>query len=283
MSNITAKVSDTQSNHHYTQDSRVFELFLCSHLKYSSGLYTSDSDSLDTAQENKMHMIASAINAREGACVIDVGCGWGSLSLFLAKQYGCRVTGITPSQTQHQYILEKAKKQGVLEKITIKRSSIESVDLDQGSFDAATMLGSITHMPDKQAVVNKVHKLLARNGILYLSESCFKNKKIYDEFNHREGTEFIRNDIFGWGELLLLSDYVRFIENAGFSLTGMRDLSRDYYKTIEQWRINALHNADKIDALQAGKTDQLIRYFDIANAGWGYTSKHYAVTACKRR
>lgn len=278
-----AKVRADQSNHHYARDSRIFELFLCSHLKYSSGLFRHDDDDLDRSQVHKMHMIAGMIEAGPGARVLDIGCGWGSLTLFLAREYQCQVTGITPSPPQHSFIGRRAAEQGVDDRVRIVLNTIENVDIDVRAYDAVTMLGSITHMPNKQAVVNKAWQALRRRGRLYLSESCFRNQKIYNEFNQREGTEFIRAEIFGWGELLLLSDYVRFIENAGFSLTAVRDLTGDYFKTIECWRANVVRNADRIDAIDPGHSERLLKYFDLANAGWGYTTKHYAIGARKQR
>lgn len=275
-------VSADQSNHHYTQDSRIFELFLCSHLKYSSGLFQHDED-LDRAQERKMHMIATMIDARPGARVLDVGCGWGSLTLFLAREYQCEVIGITPSPPQHQFIERRATEQGVADRVEIMLNTVEHADIKPRSFDGVTMLGSITHMPDKQAVLHKAYKALRRRGRLYLSESCFRNRKIYDEFNQREGTEFIRGEIFGWGELLPFSEYIRYIENAGFSLAELRDLTDDYRKTIEHWRANAERNAERIDAIDPGHSERLLRYFDLAHAGWGYTTKHYAIGARKQR
>lgn len=276
-------VSADQSNHHYAQDSRIFELFLCGHLKYSSGLFQRDDDDLDRAQEQKMHMIAGMIDARPGARVLDIGCGWGSLTLFLAREYQCEVIGITPSPSQHSFIERRAAEQGVVDQIRIVLDTIERAEIDSRAYDAVTMLGSITHMPDKQAVVDKAWQALRRRGCLYLSESCFRNRKIYEEFNNREGTAFIREEIFGWGELLPLSEYVRFVENAGFSLAGLRDLTRDYFKTIEHWRANTERNADRIDAIEPGHSERLLRYFDLANAGWGYTTKHYAIGARKQR
>jgi cyclopropane-fatty-acyl-phospholipid synthase len=102
-------------------------------------------------------------------------------------------------------------------------------------------------------------------------------------FDERPGTLFIRNEIFGQGELIPLSSYIAFFEDAGFSLAGLTDLTWDYHRTIEHWRQNAHRNRTELDSIEPGMVARLDRYFDVANAGWGYTSKQYAVVAKRTR
>jgi cyclopropane-fatty-acyl-phospholipid synthase len=157
------------------------------------------------------------------------------------------------------------------------------VDLSDQRFDAVTMLGSITHMRDKAGAVQQAVRRLRTGGRYYLSESCFRNRRIYDEFDQRPDSEFIRSTIFGWGELVPFSELVIHFEDAGLSLAGLTDLTADYARTIEHWRANAVAHRAQIEQLEPGKTDQLLRYFDICNAGWGLTTKHYALLGLRRR
>lgn len=277
-----ASTATPRTNQHYDQDPRVFELFLDPTLKYSSGLYAPGVATLHEAQLAKMDFVAEKIHARESARVLDVGCGWGALVLHLATRFECVVTGVTPSPSQARYIAERARQQGVADRVTIELGTFDSLDLANQRFDAVTMLGSITHMEDKPGAVHKARNLLRRGGWYYVSESSFRNQAIYDEFDQRPGCEFIRHQIFGWGELIPFSSYVRYCEDAGLSLAGLTDLTDDYAATIEAWRDNAVKNREAIDALQPGKTDELLKFFDICNAGWGMTTKHYALV-CRRK
>ena len=94
---------------------------------------------------------------------------------------------------------------------------------------------------------------------------------------------FVRDEIFGWGDMRPLSDLVRAAEDAGFSVVSVDDLTDDYRRTIDDWHANVLARADAIDAIQPGMSATLAHYLEIANAGWGYTTKHYALTAANVR
>ncbi len=272
-----------RSNHHYDQNPRIFELFLDPSLKYSSGLFKPGVDDLHGAQLAKMDWVAEQLHAGEGTRVLDVGCGWGSLTLHLARRFGCSVTGITPSPAQARFIEQRAREQGVADRVSIALGTFDTVSFGQERFDAISMLGSITHMEDKPGAVARARSLLRRDGWYYLSESAFRNAKVYDELDSGPGVDFIRHQIFGWGELIPFSSFVRYCEDAGLSLKGLTDLTEDYRKTIEFWRENATRNRDELDAIQPGKTDELLKFFDICNTGWGLTTKHYALVCQRRR
>src|SRR4051812_988637 len=92
------------SNYHYELPPKIFELFLDPTLKYSSGLYLDPGDSLAEAQRHKLDYIARQIEATSASIVLDVGCGWGSLTCHLAEHVGCRVIAITPAQAQADYV-----------------------------------------------------------------------------------------------------------------------------------------------------------------------------------
>ena len=146
-----------------------------------------------------------------------------------------------------------------------------------------SFVGSITHFPDKPGALAKAWSLLKPTGNVYLSETCFCNAAKRQEFESRPGTKFVLLETFGWAELITVSDYVRYFEDAGFSLRGLTDLTAAYHRTIEIWSENAERNSAALDAIEPGLSARLLKYFEISNAGWGYTSKQYAVVASKRR
>ncbi|MEU8618499.1 class I SAM-dependent methyltransferase [Streptomyces sp. NPDC048623] len=275
--------AEPKTNQHYDQDPRVFELYLDRTRKYSAGIYRTDEDTLDQAQQNKLHYVADRLGIRQGGRLLDIGCGWGSLILFMAAEYGASTTGISPAPNQHAYIAEQAAAKGLTGQVATRIGQIEELELEPRSYDAITMLGSIVHMPDLDAVYRKAWAALKRGGRMYVSESCYRNDAKRAEFAERENSVFVRDSIFGWGDMRPLSDLVRGAENAGFSVLAVDDLTEGYWRTIEDWLANVERNAARLDEIEPGLSEQLIRYLKTANAGWGYTTKHYALTLGKSR
>lgn len=268
------------TNQHYDQDPRIFTLFLDPSHKYSSALYGSPEESLADAQQRKLHFVADRLNLRGGERLLDLGCGWGSLILFMAREYGARAVGVSPAPRQLEHIAEQAAAQGVADRVETVLGHVEDLALT-GTYDAVTMLGSIVHMPDLDAVFATCRDRLRRGGRLYVSESCFRNEATRSRFGDRSGTTYVRDAIFGWGDMRPLSHLVKAAEDAGFSIVALDDLTADYRRTIEDWLSNVDHNAARLDEVEDGLADRLRRYLETANAGWGYTTKHYALT-CQR-
>lgn len=271
------------TNQHYDQDPRIFELYLDKTRKYSSGLYHTPQDSLDTAQRNKLHFVAGRLGLQPGHRLLDIGCGWGSLILFMAAEYGVHTVGISPAPNQLAYIADRAAERGVGELVSTRIGQIEHLDLEPRGFDAITMLGSIVHMPDLAAVFGKTRAALRSRGRLYVSESCYRNAAKRAEFAERDNSVFVRDSIFGWGDMRPLSELVRGAEDAGFTIVAVDDLTEHYHRTIEDWLSNVERNAAALDEIDPGLSGSLVRYLKTANAGWGFTTKHYALTCQKSR
>jgi cyclopropane-fatty-acyl-phospholipid synthase len=269
------------TNQHYDQDPRIFTLFLDGSHKYSSALYGSPDESLDDAQRRKLRFVADRLGLRGGERLLDIGCGWGSLILFMAAELGCRTVGISPAPRQHEHIAARAAERGLTDRVQTLLGHVEELELPDGAFDAVTMLGSIVHMPDLDGVFATCRRVLRRGGRLYVSESCFRNEAARERFGDRSGTAYVRDAIFGWGDMRPLSRLVKAAEDAGFSLVALDDLTDHYRRTIEDWVSNVDRNAARLDAVEDGLADRLRRYLLTANAGWGYTTKHYALT-CQR-
>jgi cyclopropane-fatty-acyl-phospholipid synthase len=274
---------ERRTQQHYDLDPRIFALILDRSLKYSPGIYRQDTDTLDQAQAEKLEFIAEQLGLRGGERVLDIGCGWGSLVCFLAEQYCCRVLGVTPSPPQAAYIRQRAAELDVADQVALEVAPFQETTLPARGFDAIALVGSMNHIADSRGVLAECHRLCRPRGRLYLSSTCFRNREKEREFYERPATAFVREGIFGWGAAVPVSELIEGLEDAGFSLVGLTDLTAHYARTVLDWRRNAERNRALLEEIEPGLVDRFLTYFDIANAGWGYTMKHYAVVAARQR
>jgi cyclopropane-fatty-acyl-phospholipid synthase len=271
------------TNRHYDLPPELFAAFLGHRMKYTCGLYPDDAATLDQAQEAKLEFIARRLGAGDGASVLDIGTGWGSLAFFLAERFNCQVTAVTPSSTQAGYVRERAAAAGLDQRVRVIERSVYDLDLPAASFDAVALVGVIEHMPDHRRVLSTAAKLLRRSGRLYLSASCFRSQAAFDQYADSPGSRHVLEAIFGYGTLRPLSALVEAAEEAGLSMTTITDLTPHYHRTIEDWLAAVRAARDRIEAIAPGYTDELVRYLEATNAGWGHTAKHYAFSAVRSR
>jgi cyclopropane-fatty-acyl-phospholipid synthase len=279
----TPNAAVTATNSHYELPVEVFAAFLDTRMKYSCGRYTSATTTLEEAQENKLAWVMEEnLRLHPGQRLLDVGCGWGSLVLF-AAQKGCHVVGVTPSWPQREYILRRADELGVADRVEVELGRFTATDLGEARFDAVSMIGSIVHMPDRVEVLAAARERLRPGGRLYVSESCFRNRRIFEEYRQSPGFQFVGEEIFGFGEMVPLADLIAAAESAGFSIVRLSDLTAHYPRTIEDWAARARENRELIDEAVSGTAERLLHYFEIGAAAFGYTTKHYAFVAEKSR
>jgi cyclopropane-fatty-acyl-phospholipid synthase len=271
------------TNRHYDLPPEVFAVFLGSRMKYTSGLYADGVTSLDEAQEAKLRFIADSMAITGGESVLDIGVGWGSLAFFLAERHGCQVTGVTPSSRQAAYVRRRAVELGLDSSVKVLETSVYDLDGPAGQHDAVALLGVIEHLPDHRRAVAVAATSLRRGGRLYMSASCYRSAADRTEFSERAGSRHVAEDIFGYAQLRPLSELVAAIEDAGLSPARIVDLTTHYAHTIDAWLAGVRDQHDAIDALRPGIADELTRYLTTTNAGWGFTTKHYAIGAVRSR
>jgi cyclopropane-fatty-acyl-phospholipid synthase len=201
------------------------------------------------------------------------------LTFYLAETFGCQVTSVTPSPVQAAYLRERGHERVKV----IERSVYDLGDLTARSFDAIALVGVIEHMPDHHSVLRTAARVLRKEGRLYLSASCYRNRKAYEEHHSRPGSRYVSDDIFGFIDLRPFSCLVEAVEDAGLSVLGFADLTVDYHRTVADWLSGVRAGRDVIESYRAGYADELIRYMEITNAGWGQSTKHYALTATRSR
>ncbi|MEV6949754.1 class I SAM-dependent methyltransferase [Streptomyces sp. NPDC051172] len=270
------------TNRHYDQSPKLFEMFLDQRMKYTSGLYATGAASLDEAQEAKLRFVAGLLGLRGGERVLDIGSGWGSMVLFLALELGCDVVGVTPSPQQAAFIVARATAAGVANRVRMEVAPFQQVALPERSFDAVSAIGVLEHFPDHVETLKAIRRLLKQRGRLYVSSSCYRSAADKAEYEPRPASEHAV-EVFGYTAMPTLSNLIQSFEDAGLGISSITDLTADYRRTIEAWQERIAARWTELELVQPGFAEETNRYFDTANASWGYTAKHYALSAINSR
>ena len=232
------KKSKMNIAHHYDLSDDLYDLFLDPKRQYSCGYFRNENDSLETAQNNKIQHIIKKLNIKPNQKVLDIGCGWGSLAIDIAKSTNCEVTGITLSKNQFDYCKKKAKELNLENQVTFKL--IDYRELNE-KFDRIVSVGMFEHVGRKfyKKFFKKVENLLNDNGISLIHTIGSVNPP-------RDPHPWITKYIFPGGYTPSLSEVTTPIEKAGLIVSDIEVLKLHYSHTLRHWKENCIKNKAKI-------------------------------------
>ena len=232
------KKSKMNVSHHYDLSDDLYDLFLDPKRQYSCGYFKNENDSLEDAQNNKIQHIIKKLNIQENQKVLDIGCGWGSLAIDIAKSINCEVTGITLSQNQFDYCVKKAKKLNLENQVTFKL--IDYRELNE-KFDRIVSVGMFEHVGRKfyKKFFRQIEKLLNNNGVSLIHTIGSVNPP-------RDPHPWITKYIFPGGYTPSLSEVTTPIEKAGLIVSDIEVLKLHYSHTLRHWKENCIKNKEQI-------------------------------------
>jgi len=232
------KKSKMNVAHHYDISDDLYNLFLDSKKQYSCAYFKNKNDSLETAQNNKIQHIIKKLNIKPNQKVLDIGCGWGSLAIDIAKTSKCEVTGITLSENQFNYCVKKAKELNLENQVTFKL--IDYRELNQ-KFDRIVSVGMFEHVGRKfyKAFFKKIEQLLSNDGITLIHTIGSVNTP-------REPHPRITKYIFPGGYTPSLSEVIVPLEKAGLIVSDIEVLKMHYSHTLRHWKENCIANKERI-------------------------------------
>ena len=232
------KKSKMNAAHHYDLSDDLYSLFLDPKKQYSCAYFKNENDSLETAQNNKIQHIIKKLNIKPNQKVLDIGCGWGSLAIDIAKSTQCEVTGITLSENQFNYCVKKTKELNLENQVTFKL--IDYRQLNE-KFDRIVSVGMFEHVGRKfyKNYFKQVEKLLFQDGISLIHTIGSVNPP-------RDPHPWITNYIFPGGYTPSLSEVTAPIERAGLIVSDIEVLKMHYSHTLRHWKENCIANKEKI-------------------------------------
>ena len=232
------KKSKMNVAHHYDISDNLYDLFLDPKRQYSCAYFKNENDSLEAAQNNKINHIIRKLNIKKNQKVLDIGCGWGSLAIDIAKSTQCEVTGITLSENQFNHCVKKAKELNLENQVTFKL--IDYRELNE-KFDRIVSVGMFEHVGRKfyKIFFKQIEKLLSKDGISLIHTIGSVNPP-------RDPHPWITKYIFPGGYTPSLSEVITPIEKAGLIVSDIEVLKLHYSNTLKHWKDNCIDNRDKI-------------------------------------
>lgn len=223
-------------SHHYDLSNEFYHLLLDEHMAYSSGYHDLDSDTetLHEAQTAKLDLICRKLRLRPGMRLLDVGCGWGSLILYAAANYGVHATGITLAAEQRAFIAERVAERGLTESVEVHlrdyREFGESPEF-AGSFDAVSSIEMGEHVGEEHYPVyaSIMFGALKPAGRLLLQQMSRPLGTAPG------GGAFIERYIAPDMHMRPLWQTMRYLQNGGFEILGVEAMREHYVRTVDGW------------------------------------------------
>ncbi len=227
--------------HHYDLDDRLFELFLDDDWQYTCAYFENDEQSLEQAQLAKKRHVTAKLLVEEGHKVLEMGCGWGGLGLYIAEMTGAHVTGVTLSENQVSVAKNRAENRALSDLTDFRLQNYRDVD---GTFDRIISIGMLEHVgrQNYDVVFKKSFELLNHHGVMVMhSIGRPKAALTQDRFNDKY--------IFPGAYVPSIGQIIPAAERAGFLVKDVEVLPMHYAKTCRIWRERFVANWDKAAAL----------------------------------
>jgi cyclopropane-fatty-acyl-phospholipid synthase len=214
--------------HHYDLDEELFRLFLDEDLQYSCAYFERADVNLEEAQRAKKRHIAAKMMLEPGHRVLDIGCGWGGMSIFLAEAYGAHVKGVTLSTEQMRVGRQRAEERGLADRVQIELQDYRDVE---GPFDRIVSVGMFEHVGPQnfKTYFRTARRLMADDGVFLLHSIGRARPNLSDP-------PFFEKYIFPNGHIPALSETLKAIEQAGLLVKDIEILTFHYADTLKHWR-----------------------------------------------
>jgi cyclopropane-fatty-acyl-phospholipid synthase len=213
--------------HHYDLSDRLYDLFLDADRQYSCAYYRAGDETLEQAQIDKKAHIAAKLALKPGQAVLDIGCGWGGMALYLNRVADVDVLGITLSEEQLKVARRRAAEAGVADRVRFELIDYRDVE---GMFDRIVSVGMFEHVgiPNYRTFFRRVRELLSEDGVALLHT-----------IGRADGPgatdAFTAKYIFPGGYSPALSEIVPVIEREMLWITDVEVLRLHYGKTLDEW------------------------------------------------
>lgn len=243
--------TDDANEQHYEVPTPFFQHVLGPRLKYSSCLYPSGVDALADAEERMLHLTCDRAELADGQEILELGCGWGSLTLFLAEQYPrARILAVSNSSTQKAYIEGQAAQRG-LDNVEVRTADVAAFE-PEGLFDRVVSVEMFEHMRNYRRLMDRIDSWLRPGGKLFVHIFCHREYAyLYED---RGPGDWMTRHFFSGGTMPSYDLLPRF---------------RGALRLEDQWRINGTHYARTLEAWLRRMDAQRAKIAPLFNTTYG--------------
>ena len=255
---------------HYDLGNSFFSKWLDKSLTYSSAVYEKPNDNLEKAQKNKYQKLIDLLEVKDGNKVLEIGCGWGGFSEYLAKNYNVTIDCITISKKQFEFTKNKINDSGLNNKVNVM--FLDYRDLNE-KYDRIASIEMIEAVGEKylDKYFETIKKSLNINGAVAIQGITIRDD-LFERY--RSSEDFIQKYIFPGGFLPSLGFMKSLIKKNNLNLLKVNSYPDDYAKTLATWRENFLKVWSNIAPLGFDETFKRMWEFYLSYCEAGFKSKN---------
>jgi len=240
--------------HHYDLGDDFYKLWLDRSMTYSCAFFSSKDMSLEEAQSEKRRIIFEKLLLEKGDRLLDIGCGWGSIILEAAQEYGAYSVGITLSENQYRHVKEEIQRRGLEGRVEVYLMHYVDLPELRRRFNKVVSVGMFEHVGrDNYRTFFRIVWDVMEDGGLFLLHTI---GKVHPSSQSR----WIRRYIFPGGYIPSIPEVLLALEGLGFCLIDIDDWRLHYYRTLKEWRRRFWENVERIRGMYG---DEFVRMWDL--------------------
>ncbi|ROV58863.1 class I SAM-dependent methyltransferase [Vibrio ponticus] len=263
----TLENSEKNIHAHYDLSNDLYQTFLDQNMLYSSAIFSSETDSLEQAQINKMERLCQQLQLKPTDHVIEIGTGWGAMAIYMAQTYGCHVTTTTISDAQFDYAQQRVEELGLENRITLLKQDYR---LLEGEYDKLVSIEMIEAVGKEYltSYIQKCQSLLKPQGLMAIQAITIADQR-YKSYSN--SVDFIQKYIFPGGFLPSITALTQTTtKSSDLVLRDLFDIGEDYAMTLSHW--HQRFNANLARVTELGFDERFVRmwnyYFCYCEGGF---------------